>query len=1064
MDRQHNNTDTTHETFVFDDGPEVVPEPWAAGVRLPYDPRDVPIRPDPADLLPVDPEAHKRITRVGHRLPEAPATDRLPPPRDTLPYVWTTTDAQGRVTLEVYPDAPTTTPRQRKQLQAAAPCGCGSSGPAPCCQPAGVLTWTSESGEPQRLTVPSLAGLRSLTTSALPSLFAPETLRELEPVLNPAESLDTFDPQTDWPSRESEGKGECPFEARPYTRAGRRDDRTGCCAIPEGDLPDNIPTLYVTAHPFFDPKTGRDAGKGTINSPVSIETAQSYLESHGVVHNNGLRILFRRGDTWQVGMDCTDGKTLASGRRYGLLRIFSSGRSGRPIILGAYTDENAPSDEPPHFRGPGDIQVRPDADIRIEQNGCPEEPRVRLGECATHEITRGECVGIRVSGAEWVQIQDLRITNFMDGIVIDSYPGGSNIPSAMQRVLGSRNITLSNLIIEENWNNGVMINSYISTWARNYADNLYKRPKTLPLLVPPVYGPYVVGDGHVWLEVTDVSGTYLLEIPTEEHKWWPELICVESCLLSANGDGASSSGVNLGIGGLAAKCTIRNNEIRGWRHSECWPNQCGRYVLGYECLPEDCTPEIACTWQSDPVDMALLTTWGVDGITMTVGGGGHIIENNLIHGHIFGQSAYNPAKCTTRPGNCGSDDGNAIDLKDVGNRTYWEDAPGGGRVLSDLPIVIRNNVMTENHAAAVILHFGLRNVHIYNNYIAYNWGNDGAAIRVQAGNAENALWKDDYTGGPMSDAGPARVEDLFIYRNVIVKNGYIRIGGADLDYADWLYAQYPRKEDCDEEEGTIEEGRGESAIVFDSPSSDYHGSYENVWLVHNTIAYNKGYGLAVRFDDVGADDSDYDFAGLFLYNNIYAFNTGVVFPGLTSRDGVQVYLRDQLSSTRGFLCALEMDYNCYYNPLGVNEAIVRTTDSSDTYVYSMNANPSFGTTGLQNTELCSASGVHVASNSIDSQPGFAAPKRNNFHLVENAPAMNAGGRIGLAHYETNLDVGFGPDIGYGFVTTLVPDIGADEFMGEAGWSEQNGGLIPLGTTRADGVEVDTVIPMDEEWF
>ncbi len=759
-------------------------------------------------------------------------------------------------------------------------------------------------------------------------------------------------------------------------------------------------------------------GTGSRSDPASIETIQYWLGAV-VEYASGLTILFRRGDKWTYKDDAYDPLSSPPGS---LLTIRASGTEGRPIYIGAYTDPDNPSQVPPKFFGDGDVEL----------TGCS------TSACT---ITRGTRFGIRISGGRYIQLQDLQITNFGTGVSVASFYDGRVIssgkgtgtlkpgyPTRPYPVRGSRHVTLRQLEVYENWRDGISISSDIGTFTERYFDNVLAPGTSLSNTEVAV-----VGDGKVYLKLEDVkTGSIVLrEVPVDD-RWWVEEVCVENCKVFANGDGACSAGGNISLLSLASRCTFRHNEIYGAVHSRRWPNACGQVVLEYvdetTCSSTPAAPNVKCLWDRAAVDPDFLVTWGTDGITFSGGGCGNIIENNIIRDHIVGQSS---------DGSCGQDDGNGIDIKGSGNRTYWQNMPGGERVLRDMPNVIRNNVLTRNAEAAIILHYGCKNIHVYNNEIAYNYGR---ALEVAAGALEGAQWKSEMT--LTADAGPALMQDIFIYRNMIYKNGYIIFNGTDMTYEVYIEATLGICSSLD--------GRhfGRTAIyiteAFSTTEVDYHGSIDNIMIVNNTVADNYWYGLTVElsYDSTLTnliDNDDYHVSNVAIVNNIFSGNTGNSF------NGVQVRISDQLSSSgygyRGFLCSMDISNNCYYNPQGTK---------SDVVSYQSNNLQLSSFSGLSETFILYVSYLPVlctagpfGSGSIDAEPLFVNPGRNNYKLLFYpefniiSPCVNQGVDVDdLLHYETGMPATMGPDYEFEFNLTIqTPDMGADEVGAETSVSD-----------------------------
>jgi hypothetical protein len=478
------------------------------------------------------------------------------------------------------------------------------------------------------------------------------------------------------------GAAECPDDPQPASEAGLISGPGSCCVLSEVETEISARKVYYIA------SGGR--GTGGRFDPAPLRVAQELLGKVSTFRF-GLTILLRRGDTWR---EVASYDPLTGGSTNNLLIIRASGAEGHPIYIGAYTDPTAPSEIPPRLFGDGSIRPR----------NCG------ASNCA---VTRATMTGIRISGGKYIQVQDLEITNFKTGIAVSSfYEGDDNLspgyPTKDNPVRGARHITLRQLRVYENWVDGISLASSLDAFVAAYFNKVISVRSKVPLRNT---GQVVIGDGTVELKVRNVltREIHLHDIPADP-QWWVEEVCVENCEIFANGDGECSNGGNISLLSLTSRCTFRHNEIYGARHSKDWPNACGQVILGYPqtdgCVTEASTR--SCLWERDPSD-PFLYTWGTDGITFSTGGCGNIIENNILRDHIVGQNSR---------GNCGTDDGNGIDIKASGNRTYWRSDRNatGSRIrrLSDMPNVIRNNVI-KNNGVAIILHFGCRGIHIYNN-------------------------------------------------------------------------------------------------------------------------------------------------------------------------------------------------------------------------------------------------------------------------------------------------------------------------------------------------------------
>lgn len=423
---------------------------------------------------------------------------------------------------------------------------------------------------------------------------------------------------------------------------------------------------------------------------------------------------------------------------------------------------------------------------------------------------------MHVDGARHVQLEGLRIHNFCRGVWVTSRAPRRG-PTPAEPLTGPQDIRLVDLEVCENWEDGVAVNSGFAGVAR----------RLLGLRAAP---HLVIGEGT--LEAAHQGR--LVPVPVDPTGWWPERVSIENCVIEANGEGSRSSGVNVSLAGLASLCVVRHCRIRGRAHSRGWRNQPGRYAAGDEPLPPGAS--------LDPIwrDPARWTWWGVDGIAAHCGGCGNVIEGNELCDHGHAQSGVPPFDCRR-------DDGNGIDLKNTGNRHYWEDDGRGGRRLPALPWLIRGNRIAGNHGQGVVLHFGCRGLSIEGNLFEGNRGSDGAAICVQAGPALSGSWRGEYR--PDRLPGPALVSGLSISDNVIQRN------------------------------------TGPNAVVFKPSRKGWAGSFRGVRIEGNRLLNNAGYGLVLRAvsGPAHADAAEAALAGFVVRGNTFAGNEGaarVVAPTL----------------------------------------------------------------------------------------------------------------------------------------------------------------------------------------
>jgi len=489
-----------------------------------------------------------------------------------------------------------------------------------------------------------------------------------------------------------------------------------------------------------------------------------------------------------------------------------------------------------------------------------------------------------------------------------------------------------------------------------------------------------------------------------------------------------SGGVNVGLAWLSSLCTVRHNVISGRRHSKGWYSFCGAVAAGYDTLGGSILESYRTLWECDPTTStcSIWDTWGVDGVAMHAAGCGHIIENNVISDHVYGSSNSKT---------CGNDDGDGIDIKSSGNRTYWRGPSGQRELVDDLPIVIRNNDITGNMGSGLVMHFGNRGIHIYNNIFSYNNADNGSAILLKADAQGGAQWMSEHltlrnelnrrgiTINQFTIKGPGLTKDIFIYRNMIYKNGYLI-----------------------DEQGDEVAGGGKNAVeIREEGGSVWHGSFENIWLTNNTIANNYWYGLNVEFKNVTPDpktgyplDSEYySFNNLHIINNIFASNTGALDSAVP---GIQLKLLDSISKDlrnahRGLLCELQIHNNCYYNPDGFYDIVdlqqsfldlVSLQSYGDVFVWSETTAKGV----LWYT--CILFGGTFGIGSVNGDPDFFTVDYNDFHLRPGSNCTNVGSISVTIHYETGVSSGLGPDFDYQYrsdllSSSLIPaDIGADE--------------------------------------
>ena len=398
---------------------------------------------------------------------------------------------------------------------------------------------------------------------------------------------------------------------------------------------------------------------------------------------------------------------------------------------------------------------------------------------------------------------------------------------------------------------------------------------------------------------------------------------------------------------------------------------------------------------------------------MDVGGCGNIVENNRIEGHVHSRRGDT--------GTCNVDDGNGMDFKGSGNRMYWTMDATGDRVLMDLPNVVRNNVITRNAGKGMVIHAGADNIHIYNNEFSYNTGTDGSAIHIKAGQLLDGLLEDDYrnpgrgggAGGgmvgfsTMMDTGPALTQNIYVYRNMIYRNGY-------------------------SEDNFI--AKGANAVRLEEEGNGlYHGSFKSVWLVNNTIANNVGYGLKIWLDSTSTskDATSYAMDDVYVMNNVFSYNS----PVLPDTAGLQVLLNDELykpgTLRRGFFCSLEMRFNGYQTDRSDRKA-VRIQGKTPAIDYTLSE---FKEYNIELNAFCSGMSVHrflplgFDSVEVSGTNQFVDTSLNDYRLSLFSLFIDAGTDVSkIRHYEGQVWITDGPDFDYSKRVTFekTPNMGADE--------------------------------------
>jgi len=640
--------------------------------------------------------------------------------------------------------------------------------------------------------------------------------------------------------------------------------------------PKDIDRYYVSKSHGDIANDGTDSSRPTTLAGLR---AQLLLEDKDTVLPRAVAIFFLQGDEWTYEDAVADPVKPTWDSQRAFLHIYASGTEEHPIFIGSYYDAaHSASTAPPLFIGDGSITP----------NGSATAP--------THTVTRAKGYGFLLVGARWVQIADIAVTNCSAGIAVRSFDNDRR-PTTDAPLRGARDINLLNLTIYENWVEGIAIGTRLDS----VGDKLTELDATVEATDDP---QFVIGRDSLQVITRDAKtgGTTTVAIEVDREGWWCERVCIEDCSIYANGDGANSNGGNIGLSNFASLCLIRRNRIYGAPHSRSkagWYNQCGRYLAGVEAAGSEVSFQEPWTdaegfWQAYYPE--LWATWGTDGLTMTNGGCGNILENNLFHRHVVGQAAG---------GSCGGDDGNGVDLKGAGNRTYFQRSRGWW-VLCDLPNVVRNNLFSENMGPAIVVHFGCRNLHIYNNQFSHNYANEGAAIAMITVDLSNGIWESEYSEGDYYDSGnkmPGLTQDVYIYRNMVFRNGFVpaAVAGSNNDVM-------------------TPAGFGANALSIESPSAAGrpHGSRDGMYFINNTVADNKGYGLFVELVVVTGvpDEDEYYFNNLVIVNNIFSGNTGKIIYDPHFQNEVQIAIRDEMvevDSARSFLCEIQINNNCYYS-------------------------------------------------------------------------------------------------------------------------------------------------------
>ena len=254
-----------------------------------------------------------------------------------------------------------------------------------------------------------------------------------------------------------------------------------CC-----DWPVEEAIRYVTAQTLYVSIKGGGDGLSEA-SPMAFSEARALLRQETTLAP-GLVVLFKREEVYDA-LDLLAHEKEDLGV---LLPIRASGAEGYPIRVGAWPDDDTL--DAPRFYGDG--------------NGDIDET-----------LQEATLIGLLLEGAQWVQVADLEVTNFKQGVAVVSYPTVDQQPSTVRLasyrpLRGPRDIQLLNLNVHENWNKGIHISSGINE-----------------LLLPMGFGDYSEDSGQIiigydYLGFRPFGGLEadIVEVDIDPEGWWPRAI------------------------------------------------------------------------------------------------------------------------------------------------------------------------------------------------------------------------------------------------------------------------------------------------------------------------------------------------------------------------------------------------------------------------------------------------------------------------------------------------------------------------------------------------------------
>jgi len=321
-----------------------------------------------------------------------------------------------------------------------------------CCTVVADLSWLDELQQPQqRVSAYDYAKLDALLQGPVQGIFSELQLHEISIRLK--RELHQKIQVKQAPTAVVAFRERAITSNTPASSAGRLNGRPHQCRWTPHD---DMPTYYVSRHGkefytttgHFEPKSVVVRGGRDRDYPTTIEEIHDLLKDTDKVWDTGLHICFLRGETWYHA-DRPDPSV------DDFLTVRASGTKEAPIIISSYYNPmlNA-SYDPPHLFG----------------NGSFDPSQLNPFKEATG-------TGILIKGSRWVQVSELEISNYRNGLQIISYFGER--PSISDRTMywGPKDINLLSLIVRENWNNGIMVSSGV---------------RTLP------YSSLVIGDGTLY--------------------------------------------------------------------------------------------------------------------------------------------------------------------------------------------------------------------------------------------------------------------------------------------------------------------------------------------------------------------------------------------------------------------------------------------------------------------------------------------------------------------------------------------------------------------------------------